>query len=101
MDNYIKKFIKVQKYSDPFIVFENAKRILGDDVKINISYLPQKKYMVEFNDDGKYIHFGQMGFEDYTKHKDKRRRTLFKNRNHKWKYYAINTPAYLSYHLLW
>ncbi len=35
----------------------------------------------------KYIHFGEWSFEDYTKHKDKKRRDEFLKRNHKWKNY--------------
>jgi len=31
-----------------------------------------KKWMVEYN--GKWIHFGQVGYEDYTQHRDQKRR---------------------------
>jgi len=34
-------------------------------------------------DKDKKIHFGQIGYEDYTKHKDEERRKLFKLRNKK------------------
>ena len=34
---------------------------------------PEKKYMIQ-DDNGKWIYFGQMGYADYTKHKDLNRR---------------------------
>jgi hypothetical protein len=49
----------------------------------------------------KYIHFGEWSFEDYTKHKDKKRRNEFLKRNHKWKDYPKYSPAYLAYYILW
>ena len=42
-----------------------------------------KKYMVE-NPDGKMIHFGYFGMEDFSKHKDEERRKRFRQRNRKW-----------------
>ena len=37
-----------------------------------------KKYMITAND--KTVHFGQMGYEDYTKHKDEARRESYLKR---------------------
>jgi hypothetical protein len=50
---------------------------------------------------GKWIHFGAISYQDYTKHKDQERRERFRKRNHKWANAKIYSPAYLSYHLLW
>ena len=38
-----------------------------------------------FDEDGKKVHFGSILFQDYTKHKDKKRRENFRTRNKKWK----------------
>jgi len=53
------------------------------------------------NPQGKWIHFGQMGYEDYTKHKDETRRDNFRKRNAKWSKAEKYSPAWLSYWLLW
>jgi len=57
-----------------------------------------KKYMV-FNGT-KMIHFGQFGYEDYTKHGDEKRRDNFRKRNMKWAHARKYSPAWLSYWLL-
>jgi len=87
----------VHDYSDPEKVFKRAK-VLGID-KIEISNRKDKKYRVW--DGEHWIHFGQMGYEDYTKHRDKHRRNLFRTRNAKWADAEPMTPAWLSYYLLW
>ena len=58
-----------------------------------------KKHMV-FNGT-KMIHFGQFGYEDYTKHGDDKRRDNFRKRNMKWAYSRKYSPAWLSFYLLW
>jgi hypothetical protein len=58
-----------------------------------------KKYMIF--DGNKMIHFGQMFYEDATKHHDKRRILNFRNRNSKWANAPIYSAAWLSYNLLW
>ena len=62
-----------------------------------------KKYMI-MNDDHKYIHFGDLRYEDYTKHQDKdrlknylSRATKIKGNWRKDKY----SPNQLSINLLW
>ena len=50
---------------------------------------------------GKWIHFGQFEYEDFSKHNDENRRQLFLKRNNKWKLKDKYNPAYLSYFLLW
>ena len=91
------KLEELKKWSN----FDEVKKI-GKKYGINdiqISTHKDKKYMILHN--GKYIHFGQMGFEDYTKHRDLHRRELFKKRNHKWADAEKYSAAYLSYYLLW
>ena len=53
---------------------------------------------------GKWIHFGAMGYEDYTKHKDQKRRERYLNRAENikgsWKQNKFS-PNNLAIHLLW
>ena len=91
------KLNELKQYSDPDIVAYKAQQ-LGLNT-VHESLRKDKKYMVF--DGNKMIHFGQMGYEDYTKHGDGRRRTNFRKRNHRWANAPKYSPAYLSYNLLW
>ena len=53
------------------------------------------------NEEGKFIHFGEIGYIDYTKSKDKNLRKNFRSRNHLWKDAPKYSAAYCSYYLLW
>ena len=64
----------IKQYSNPKVVFKNAKKYLGKDVNIQLSNKPAKKYMILNPNTNKWVYFGQIGFEDYTKHKDEKRR---------------------------
>ena len=92
---------EILKYSNPKTVFLRAKRLLGKDVEIKLSTRKDKKYMILNPDNDKWVHFGQIGYEDYTKHKDKLRRELFLKRNHMWVNKGKYTPAYLFFIILW
>lgn len=94
------KATKIQQYSNLDEVERNARKYLGNNVNLQVSTRKDKKYMIR-DPQGKIIHFGQMGYEDLTKHKDEKRRALFKKRNNKWKDSPKYSPAWLSYHLLW
>ena len=96
----INKEEEMEKYSNPDIVREMADKYLGPDVPIHYSTRKDKKYMVQ-NPEGKWIHFGQMGYEDFTRHRNLRRRDAFRTRNKKWATSQKWTPAWLSYWLLW
>lgn len=91
---------EIEKYSNPIVVRELVNKYLGKDTPLYLSTRKDKKYMVR-NPEGKFIHFGQMLYEDYTKHKDEKRRDLFRRRNNAWKTAKKWTPAWLSYYLLW
>jgi hypothetical protein len=94
-------FIKgdgLEDYSKISVVQRKANEY--DVGKVLPSTKKDKKYMVE-DPDGKMIHFGQLGFQDFTYHNNEKKRTAFKNRNHKWKDFPKYTPAFLAYHLLW
>jgi hypothetical protein len=90
----------LSNYSDISQVKQLAKKYLGN-VLIEPSTRKDKKYMLVNPETHKIVHFGQMGYEDFTKHKDKKRRDAFLKRNASWKNAPIYSPAWLSYHLLW
>jgi hypothetical protein len=93
----------IRLYSNPTEVYRRAKKYLGKTAKIGLSTKKEKKYMVT-TPDGNVVHFGQMGYEDYTKHKNKTRRKNYLTRSAKirgnWKKnkYSANN---LSRILLW
>ena len=58
----------IYDYSNPQIVRKMADYYLGTDVPLYLSTHKNKKYMVQ-NPQGVWIHFGQYGMQDYTKHK--------------------------------
>ena len=89
----------IEKYSNPALVRQIADHYLGREIPIYYSTRQDKKYMLEH--DGKLIHFGQYGYEDYTKHKNLARREAFRRRNHEWAKAEKWSPAWLAYHLLW
>lgn len=65
-----------------------------------------KKYVAIFMHGGEKprmekIHFGAEGMEDYTIHKDKKRRESYRKRAYKGKDAKPNSAAALSYWLLW
>lgn len=97
-----KKYI-ILKYSNPAQVYRLASKYLGKKTKIGLSTKNDKKYMVT-TPNGKIVHFGQMGYEDFTKHKNKTRRKNYLSRSRKirgnWKSnkYSANN---LSINLLW
>ena len=90
------KLTELKKWSDPAEVAKIGKRY---NLDVFPSTRKDKKYMVKFG--SKVIHFGQMNYEDYTKHKDEKRRDAFRSRNAKWIGADKFTPAWLSYYLLW
>jgi thiamine monophosphate synthase len=101
MDEQIKQTIlQLYEISNPEIVLNNAKKVYGDDVVIGISFHKNKKYQILDPNTGKYFHFGS-SMEDYTYHKDDKRRENFLKRNAKWKDADKYTPAFASYWLLW
>ena len=73
------KLTQLQKVSDIKRVIENFKKYIGDDEKsLYVSLKYNKKYMVI--DNGKYIHFGDIYFPDFTKHQDEQRRRRYLKR---------------------
>jgi hypothetical protein len=97
------KYDELIKYSTPSRVYKNAKEYFGKDVKIYISNKPTKKYMLQ-DPTGKWVHFGQMGFQDFTKHMDKERQYRYLKRamgiKGDW-YKNPYSPNMLAVNLLW
>lgn len=93
----------ISLYSNQTEVYRRAKKYLGKTVKISLSTKKDKKYMIT-TPDNKIVHFGQMGYEDFTKHKNKTRRKNYLTRargikgNWKQDKYSANN---LAIHLLW
>jgi hypothetical protein len=87
-------------YSNPTQVKKLVQKYYGKNTQLYRSTRKDKKYMIQ-NLQGVWIHFGQMGYEDYTKHKDKDRRKRFRQRNYNWQYALKYTPAHLSWYTLW
>jgi hypothetical protein len=102
-----KKFPKrIYLYSTPRTAQRMAYKYLGriKTAKLYPARNPAKKYMVFDPKNNKWVNFGQMGYEDYTKHHDKTRRKNYLTRTKgmlgDWKSnkYSANN---LSRHVLW
>jgi len=78
----MKKEEEIKKYSNPRQVRRLSKKYFGNALKIELSTKKEKKYMAT-TPSGKIVHFGQMGYEDYTKHKNKTRRKNYLTRSAK------------------
>lgn len=81
-----------------------AKKYGASDFKT--STRKNKKYMVLYN--GKWIHYGQKGYEDFLDHNDKKRRMNYRTRargitDAKGRQtYKLKTSAnFWAYHTLW
>jgi hypothetical protein len=93
----------IWKYSNPLEVKKKAQAYLGKSVSIFLSTRKDKKYMIQ-KPNGIWVHFGQMGYEDYTKHQDNNRRKSYllrtENIKGKWKDDKYS-PNNLSRNILW
>jgi hypothetical protein len=96
------KYEDLLKYSNPQIVAQRLEEYLPG-TQLYISSRANKKYMVQ-NKEGKLIHFGQMGYEDFTNHRDPVRRDRYLKRamgiKGKWRLDEYS-PNALSIVLLW
>ena len=98
------KLKELMKISNPAKVLKNAIKYFNNpNVKIYVSSKKDKKYMI-IGLNGKAVHFGQIGYEDYTKHNDNNRRNAYLLRATKikgnWKDDPYS-PNNLSINLLW
>ena len=94
---------EILKFSNPTVVKKKAEKYFGKHVPIYLSTRNNKKYMLQ-DSNNRWVHFGQMGYEDYTVHHDDKRRDSYlkrsKNISGNWKN-NMYSPNNLSIHLLW
>ena len=95
---------KLYLYSNPKKAQQMAYKYLGKTAKLYPAHNRFKKYSIYDPKHKKWINFGQIGYEDYTKHKDKTRRknyltrTKFMKGHWKNNKYSANN---LSRNILW
>ena len=95
---------KLYRYSNPRKAQQMAYKYLGKTAKLYPARNPAKKYSIYDPNNEKWINFGQIGYEDYTKHNDKTRRKNYLTRTKymrgDWKgnKYSANN---LSRNILW
>ena len=95
---------KLYQVSDPVEAQKNTIKYLGKNKVLYRSNKPNKKYMILDTINNKWVHFGDIEYEDFTKHKDQERRerylTRAKNIKGDWKdnKYSSNN---LSMNILW
>jgi hypothetical protein len=91
-------------YSNPKKAQQRAYHYLGKTAKLYPSHRPEKKYEIFDPKHKTCVYFGQMGYEDFTKHKDTKRRKNYLTRTAKmrgkWKHNPYS-PNNLSRHILW
>jgi hypothetical protein len=95
---------RIKLYSSPKQAQRMAHKYLGKTAKLYPARNPAKKYSIFDPKHNKWVNFGQMGYEDFTKHHDKSRRKNYLTRTKymrgHWKNnrYSANN---LSRHILW
>ena len=82
---------------------QKATKIYGKSAILYRSNKKNKKYMIQ-DPDGKWISFGQMSYQDYTKHGDQKRRESYLKRasgmKGNWKSNPYSANA-LAMRILW
>ena len=74
------KLKELMKISNPAKVLKNAIKYFNNpNIKIYVSSKKDKKYMI-IGLNGKAVHFGQIGYEVYTKHNDLNHRNAYLSR---------------------
>ncbi len=91
-------------FSNPAKAQSRAYVYLGKTAKLHRSDKRDKKYKIFDPKNDRWVHFGQMGYQDYTRHKDKKRRASYLSRSRKirgdWKRNPYS-PNNLAIHILW
>ena len=95
---------ELYKYSHPRLAQIKLRKYLDDkDIVLYKSTNKNKKYMIITPDENK-VHFGQMGYEDFTKHGDTQRRENYLRRTENirgdWKQNKFSAKN-LSRNVLW
>lgn len=95
---------RLRKYSNPETSQQRAYKYLGKTAKLYPARNNKKKYSIFDPKQQKWVNFGQLGYEDYTKHHDKKRRKNYLTRSSKMRGHWKNnkySPNNLSMHILW
>jgi len=104
MEEKYTKIDELKAYSNFDKAQEKAEDYLGVNATLFSSPRKDKKYRIYNPDKDKWVDFGQMGYEDFTKHQDPIRRERYLKRalniKGKWKEDAYS-PNNLSIHILW
>lgn len=103
IDKNHSKYQKLIQVSNPSKVISKKNSYLGKDIELSISNNKDKKYMI-ITPEGKKVHFGNINYQDFTRHADEIRRNSYIARASKikgdWKNNKYS-PNNLSIHLLW
>ena len=98
------KQIILSLFSNYDVAQKKAREYLGGNTQLFISPRKDKKYRVYDPINRKWVDFGQMEYEDFTKHKDNDRRFRYLRRAIKikgnWKSNPYS-PNNLSINILW
>jgi hypothetical protein len=101
IEEYRKKQKLIFQVSDPKVVQVKLSKWLNQEVELLVSPIKNKKYRIWDTRNSKFIDFGDIRYEDFTKHKDKDRRDNYLARAKKikgaWKsnpYSANNLAIY-------
>ena len=85
------------KYMDKLFILDKPKKSTAKGKKMMV--LASKT--IDGETRVKLIHFGALGYEDYTVHKDENRRKKYHSRMQRFKSAYKYSPGYLSLVLLW
>jgi len=106
IQNKLFKTIKgsgLEQFSDYEEAQRKTNKYFGKPTKLYVSDKPTKKYYI-LDNNGKKVYFGANGMEDFTKHKDKKRREAYLRRatniKGNWKQNKYS-PNNLSINILW
>jgi hypothetical protein len=93
----------MEQYTNPIIVKRQFNKFgyKKDGSDLKQSTRKGKKWMVFNPNTQKWVHFGALGYEDYTVHKDKERRKKYHQRMGRFSNADKYSPGYLSLVLLW
>jgi hypothetical protein len=93
----------IWKWSNPTTVRQKAMARFGKKATLKRSRAQNKKYALE-TPEGRTVNFGQMGYEDFTKHRNQTRRANYRRRSANirgdWRKDPYS-PNSLSRNLLW
>jgi hypothetical protein len=98
------KLDELKMFSNFQTAQDKAEEYLGKDAMLFASPKKDKKYRIYDPKKCKWVDFGQMGYEDFTKHQDEERRhnylTRAKSIKGNWRDNKYS-PNNLSIHILW